>query len=267
MDPYLEDPAFWRDFHGQFIYACREQLLDTLPPQYDAAVDEQVKLVEIPHDELTRVEKNVVPDLGVFRSASPPVSSATSVTRDTTSSSAVLEPVTIRVAGTRELKDRWIEVRRREDDALVTVIEVLSPTNKEGTGAGEYYYKRHAILRQRHVNLVEIDLLLDGQRLEHPEVLPPGHYYAFVSRAIDLNVRDVYAWTVRQRLPVIPVPLRPGDADARLDLDAALHTAYDRGRYARRLRYEAPANAGLSVADRQWAQSLAGEFRTGNKSS
>ena len=36
MDPYLEDPAVWEDFHGEFIYECRHLLLDVLPPEYDA---------------------------------------------------------------------------------------------------------------------------------------------------------------------------------------------------------------------------------------
>jgi hypothetical protein len=31
MDPYLEDPGLWPDFHGELIYACRVRLLEQLP--------------------------------------------------------------------------------------------------------------------------------------------------------------------------------------------------------------------------------------------
>jgi uncharacterized protein DUF4058 len=47
MDPYLEDPAFWSDFHATFINYCREALLDCLPDNYEARIDEKVRLVEV----------------------------------------------------------------------------------------------------------------------------------------------------------------------------------------------------------------------------
>jgi hypothetical protein len=56
-----------------------------------------------------------------------------------------------------EIRETWIEIRRLPDLELVTVIELLSPTNKAGTGRLEYLEKRHE-LHTRRVNLVEIDL-------------------------------------------------------------------------------------------------------------
>ena len=38
MDPYLEDPAIWMDFHERFITYCSDFLNDSLP---DAATDLQ----------------------------------------------------------------------------------------------------------------------------------------------------------------------------------------------------------------------------------
>ena len=35
MDPYLEHPGFWRDFHQSFIPYWRDWLLDHLPDHYD----------------------------------------------------------------------------------------------------------------------------------------------------------------------------------------------------------------------------------------
>jgi hypothetical protein len=251
MDPYLEDPAFWRDFHGRLIYAISEQLLDRLPADYDAAVDEQVRLVEVHpgEEEASRVDQDVLPDVAV--SHVPSGSRAASAG----GGAITLVPVKIPVPIEREVRDRWVEIRHKPDDELVTVIEVLSPTNKTGDGYGDYRAKRAAVLRQR-VNLVELDLLLGGRRVERSEDLPVDDYYAVVARAHRRVEREVYAWNVRRPLPTIAVPLKPPDADVPLDIAASFATAYERGRYARRLRYSAPPSAPLNEADRDWARGL-----------
>ena len=67
--------------------------------------------------------------------------------------------------------ERWIEIKRLPDRSLVTVIEILSPTNKIGSGRAEYIEKRKEWIRQP-IHLVEIDLLLGGQRLPMGGRLP-----------------------------------------------------------------------------------------------
>ena len=64
----------------------------------------------------------------------------------------------------------------------MTVIEILSPTNKFGSGRTEYIEKRNEWIRQP-IHLVEIDLLLVGQRLPMQRPLPRADYFAFVSRS------------------------------------------------------------------------------------
>ena len=78
----------------------------------------------------------------------------------------MLEPVTIDlpVEEIEEVRDLWIEIRHRPDRDLVTAIEILSPTNKLGEGYWQYQGKRRALIRQ-NVHLVELDLLVRGQRL------------------------------------------------------------------------------------------------------
>jgi hypothetical protein len=111
------------------------------------------------------------------------------------------------------------------------VIEILSPTNKAGEGFSKYLRKRRATIRQK-VHLVEIDLLLGGERLPMAEPLPPGDYCAVVSRSEERPASSVYAWTIRDPLPSVLIPLKRPDPDATLDLAAHFATAYDRGRYA-----------------------------------
>ena len=168
-----------------------------------------------------------------------------------------MEPVTIRVPAEEEVRDRWIEIRYRPDQSLVTVIEVLSPTNKNNDGWGEDRAKRKALQRQK-VNLVEIDLLVGGRRVEPAEHLPAGDYFAILSRAERPGSREVYAWGVRSPLPAILVPLGPADGNVPLNLAAAFNAAYDRGRYARRLRYRQPVTAPFPDAEVAWATGVVG---------
>jgi len=74
-----------------------------------------------------------------------------------------LEPITVPLAldDLDEIRERWIEIKRLPDRSLVTVIEILSPTNKTGSGRIDYIEKRKQWIRQP-VNVVEIDLLLGG---------------------------------------------------------------------------------------------------------
>lgn len=252
MDPYLESPAFWRDFHSRFINACSEYLADRLPADYEARIDEQVRLVEVPGAR----DRDVLPDIAVMhdpdaarRGVAPaPVPSSGGV--------ATLEPVTIAMPVSAEVRDVWIEVLHRPERSLVTVIEVLSPTNKTGAGYGEYMAKRRGVL-ERNAHLVEFDLLAGGQRIPLLRPLPRGDYYAFVTRDDRRPFVDVYGWSVRDRLPAIPVPLRAPDPDVFVDLAAVFATAYDRGRYARSLPYGAPPAAPLAPVDVSWAAETA----------
>ena len=154
-----------------------------------------------------------------------------------------------------EVPERWIEIKRLPDLALVTVIEILSPTNKSGLGRSQYLQKRRELLDQP-IQLVEIDLLLGGQRLPMGATLPPGDYYAFVSRAEKRETSDVYAWSIRRPLPAIPIPLFPPDPDLSLDLAAVVERAYDQGRYHRLIRYADRLDLPLSTADQNWLRAL-----------
>src|ERR1700674_3547658 len=85
MDPFLENPAYWSDFHFTFINYWREAIADALPANYEASLGDRVYLIE--HDPEER--KLGFPDVALSRTEiaaeapSRPVLAAT------------LEPVTI----------------------------------------------------------------------------------------------------------------------------------------------------------------------------
>jgi hypothetical protein len=155
-----------------------------------------------------------------------------------------------------EVRQRWIEIRRLPDRSLVTVVEILSPTNKIGLGRTEYVEKRNQWIRQP-VNLVEIDLLLGGHRMPMGRTLPPADYFSFVSRTSRRPDCDVYAWPIRRALPIIPIPLSDPDHDVSLNLGAVFAQTYDDAPYGDSIDYKAPLDLPLSADDRCWAEEQA----------
>jgi Protein of unknown function (DUF4058) len=243
MDPYLENPACWRDFHHEFIGAWRSAIAELLPEPYDARLDETVQVVPMSEE----VIQLIYPDVALSRARKRRRSS-----RDRNGGTALLEPVVIPHELVEEVRQARIEIFHRPERSLVTVIEMLSPTNKVGDGYFEFCAKRLSILRQR-VHLVELDLLIGGRRLPLSEALPPGDYYAMVSRSDKRPDCEVYAWNLRDPLPAVPIPLRNPDPDVHIDLGAVFEAAYTRGRYGRILPYGKPPQAPLKKADKQWA--------------
>jgi hypothetical protein len=108
--------------------------------------------------------------------------------------------------------------------------------------------KRDEILRSQ-AHLVEFDLLRGGRRLPMISRLPPGDYYAIVSRQERRPRAEVYAWTIRDRLPHVPIPLKEGDPDVWLDLQSVFTTVYDRARYHLSINYDAPLSPALDDPD------------------
>ena len=99
----------------------------------------------------------------------------------------------------------FLEVRARQDLELVTILELLSPSNKKkGTDREQYLAKRRAILASS-VHLVELDLLRGGPRLP-VEDLPDCDYCVLVSRAEDRPHVGIWPIQLREVLPTIPIP-------------------------------------------------------------
>ena len=59
---------------------------------------------------------------------------------------------------------------------------------------------------------------------------------------------EAHVQHARDPLPVLPIPLRESDPDARLDLQAALHHVYDAARYGNYI-YEGTPQPALRAAD------------------
>jgi hypothetical protein len=249
MDPYLEHPAHWPDFHARFINYFCEALVAVLPENYTARIGERVYLMEAPPE----TRRLIGPDVALERQ---PGRSSPAV--PTNGAVATLEPVTVPLIIPAEARETYIEILHRPDRTLIAVLELLLPANKEEPGRSDYLSKRNAVLRQK-VHLVELDLLLGGQRLPMRSRLPPGDYYAFVARAERRPDCDVYAWTLPQRLPTLPVPLRSPDADVLVDLQSIFALVYERGVYGRDVDYGLPPPVAVPDAVLTW---IAGRLKS-----
>ena len=251
MDPYLESPTHWSDFHSTLIHALREAINDRLPRNYAARIEEEVVFIQ--PDVLPR---KIGPDVMVARD---PLRTSGTHGGAAVATVADVEPVTLgNVQSLDPHTEAHVRIVRLPDHELVTVVELFSPTNKYGDGRGFYIEKRERLMGQP-VNIIELDLIRAGKRLGgFDRALPPGDYYAFVSRADRRPYTDVYTWGARRRLPPIPVPLRAPDPDVKVDLGAAFAVAYERGRYAGIVDYSAqPPPPPFAPEDAEWVTQTA----------
>jgi hypothetical protein len=98
---------------------------------------------------------------------------------------------------------------------------------------------------------MEIDFLRGGPRMPWLE-MPPCDYCVVVSRVERRPRAGIWPIHLRERFPEIPIPLRHGDADARLDLQQMLDRIYDAAGYGYYI-YKGPPEPALSADDAAWA--------------
>jgi hypothetical protein len=169
----------------------------------------------------------------------------------------VCEPVTVTTLLDDEVREPYLTVLERASGRVVTVIEVLSPTNKVAGSVGRAVYtaKRSEVLRSE-TNWVEIDLLREGVPVFAREGYPECEYLVHVSKRAGRPKGLVWPIRLHQRLPEIFVPLAGKDPDARLDLQPLLDTVYDRGPYAVKLNYRKDPVPPLPPDLAAWADGL-----------
>jgi len=247
MDPYLEDPRGWTGVHNSFIVYLRDQLQPQLRPRYIAAIEDRV-FVEGP-------DREIIPDDWLRRARPRPDGRSVAVMEAD-------EPVWVRGSGL-EIHESYVTILDRQSgQEVVTVIEVLSPSNKfAGPGRESYRSKQAEVLASR-AHLVEIDLLRAGPHvLAVPELKTQdlGRYdnLVCVNRAEELRGGfELYPRRLRDRLPRVRIPLAGDDPDVVLDVQAVLAQTYEAGSYADRLDYSKACVPPLSPEDQAWADGL-----------
>jgi hypothetical protein len=153
-----------------------------------------------------------------------------------------------------EHHEEYIEIRQRTDGRLVTLVDVVSPANKTTTQGRQSYLDKRREGRSASSNLVEIDLVLQGQpMLEYSrDGLPDWDYAVTVTRSTQPERYEIYTATLQKRLPRFRLPLAADDRDTVLDLHAACARAYDQGNFAAKIDYQRDPVTALNEDDRRW---------------
>ncbi len=249
MDPCLE--SHWGDIHSSLMVYARNQINSQLPDDLQARVEESLA-VEV--DDQAR--RTVYPDVCVVEQPDMPYGESSVATEVV----AVAEPCVLTLED-EPRTERHLEIVDLSDGGrVVTVIEILSPANKVGDPGRHLYVQKQRQYLDAGVNLVEIDLLRQGEFvLAAPQQRIPSAYRTpyqiCIRRAVDRGRVEIYRAPLREPLPNIPIPLRPTDRDVVLQLQPLIDACYRDGRY-HHINYREEPVPRLGEADARWADGI-----------
>ncbi|MFO0811386.1 MAG: DUF4058 family protein [Gemmataceae bacterium] len=247
MNPYLEHAGAWRNFHSLFPGEASRRLNRVIGPKYYVVSEEHVYVREPLEGGPARPRS---PDLFASEMPTGEVSSEGTV--------AVLGPQLrveeVELPEVDEERVPFVEIRDVYDNRVVTVIELLSPTNKRAGNERQKYLTKRAEVLASSASLVEIDLLRGGRRMPLSGRVS-GTYGVLVSRPESRPKAEWVAINLRERLPVLPIPLGEGDTAVTLDLQEVLHTLYDDHGFAKFI-YRKPPDPPLAAEDAAWAHDI-----------
>lgn len=241
MDPFLEDVNLWKGLHTSLIVYFRDQLQPLLRPRYLVTIEERVYLEDTVYGRF--------PDVSIERGKRSPAAAAAVLEADPGLEVQVPE---------LEISEPYLQILDRATKSIVTVIELVSPTNKAGGAGFESYREKQREVRESPAHLVEIDLLCDGKHVlevpRHVRELRGYRYLASVSRVEGRPGFGMYSCSLQETLPRIAIPLKSGDPDAVLDIQDSLELAYSHAAYEDRIDYTGTCPSTLSPEERSWVR-------------
>jgi hypothetical protein len=242
MNPYLENPELWSEVHFGLIAALARSLNAVITPKYRAAVEKRV------YSDALLVG---IPDVSVFHKGAD-------VAPSNRATVMLSEPLAVTVPMMEEVQERFLEIREVGTGKVVTVVEVLSPKNKRsGEGKVKYDAKRQRILGSE-VNLVEVDLLRTGE----PKPVAGGvlsDYRVLVSRADRRPAAELYAFNLKDAIPLFPLPLQLQDEEPVINLKELLDKVYQEAALDLAIDYARQPIPPVSDNDFAWIQTLKAE--------
>lgn len=216
MNPYLESKALWPEVHHWLITLLAGSLVAELRPKYRVAIEHRV--YEMVDGESLMVG---IPDVTVARGSAVPLEDSGVATAP-----PLPQPYKVEIPMPEEVREGYLEVREVATGLVVTAIELVSPKNKQaGAGRAAYEEKRLKVLGSQ-ANFVEIDLLRGGRAMSAAGA-PERDYRILVSRAKQRPGADLYAFGLQEEIPRFLLPLRAGDAEPVVDLQALVHRVYE----------------------------------------
>ncbi len=261
MDPWLESPYIWGDFHQAFAGAMRGYLKKALPKPLYARTDSRPEIGIVTGE--GEISRHIGPDIAVARHPG-----RRTQFQPTPTVRAVTEG-SIEIVVSNELgKHVFVEIRDAgRDHQLVTLIEIISPSNKRKGKDRRSYLKKQREVLSSDANLVEIDLLRAGKRLYASADIEATLRMA--SKRVDYLVTisqgwkrddlsssfEVFSIAINEVLPCVPLPLKADRPEISLDLQQLLDEAYDTGPYTEgAVDYDKPPDPPLPPEFVNWGQ-------------
>lgn len=244
MNPYLENPELWSAVHNRLIVAIADDLVDRLSEKYRVEIEKRTYFSSDEESVLVGISDVAV----VTGATAEPLSSIATL-------SLPVQPEKVTIPISEEVNERYLEIREVATGTVVTTIELLSPKNKRsGEGRIAYERKRNRVLASA-THLVEIDLLRGGKPFPiSSENL--GDYRILICRGDQRPTGELYAFSLRQPIPPVPIPLMSAEAEPILDLQPSLEHVYAKGRYHLAIDYTKPPQPLLSEEDISWVETL-----------
>lgn len=181
-----------------------------------------------------------------------------------TSTLSLSAPTRVMLPAVRREGGKYIKILDGKNQRVVTVFEILGPSNKTPGPDREAYLLKRSEYLASGVNLVEVDLLRRGPRMplgEGPGLSAP--YLVLVSAAWDFPQAGVWPISLRDPLPAIPIPLTKESPIVELSLQKCFTQAFAMGRPETEIDYSRPPEPPLEEPDASWAVELLKKAQTG----
>jgi hypothetical protein len=253
MNPYLEQPSFWSSFHNRFMVTIANAIEPQLSDRYYIDVETRTYQSDEGGDEILIG----IPDAVVFSSGMGTTNVSGELEGVEQDSSIALQapptPEPVQVPMPLEIRERYLEIREVGSDAVITVMELLSPKKKQaGEGRNAYEQKRRSVLGSS-THLIELDLLRGGRQMEILGNPKTTLYSILVSRSHRRPDVELYRVALQQPLPNIWIPLKLDEPEVIAPLQSAFQQVFREARYGTRIDYrQQPPPPTLSKADQAW---------------
>lgn len=240
MNPWLENPILWRGVHQRLITSLADSLAPQVEPRYFVDVETHTYISTAPSLPI----RTRYPDLSIIQTGGAPVAAL--------AVGHAAQPMVVDLPLPEPYEEPYLEVRTVPDGEVVTVIELLSHTNKRAGNDRESYLEKRAAFIDSNVHFVEIDLLRAHGAMPFAEH-QTADYRIFIQRRELRRKAHIYVFSLRQPIPIFPLPLLPGDKEPLVDLGSLLHDVYDRARYKLVIDYGNAPVPPLNKEDAAWA--------------
>jgi hypothetical protein len=223
----------YRSFHNDHITDIKRLLQAQLPRGYEADSEDLLTIVQQSTGYAPFFQPRY-PDISIRTS---PSSLPTTIMGE-----AIAAEPTLRIPIVASTEDEPLSIAISSEGRVVAVIEMLSPSNKQGRGAQDYQVKRLELL-QVGIVLVEIDYLHETKSPieglpSYPRDQKSQPYYIAVSDP--RNEIAVYSFGINQPIPTLKIPL-VGQDSVIFDFDRAYQHTFEQGFYRKVDYHELPS--------------------------